>query len=247
MPTGFYGSELARIHHLGFGDIAHGAAGRLVEELRRAGHDRGTVVDLGSGSGILAREVLAAGYEVVGVDLSEEMVAIARRTAPGATFHHGSVLDFAIPRCVAVSAVGEVLNYATDPRTGSEQLERLLRRVRDALVDGGIFLLDLAGPGRHDARAERFVDGDRWAIGMRPSESDDGRTLERSISVFTDDGGEAWQRIDEHHRLRLYEPAWVEATLRTAGFGAVTIQATYGESASSSTPASGWAIFVATA
>ena len=74
----FYGPAQADIHHTAFGDLADGAATRLLAELRDAGHETGTVVDLGCGSGILARRVSDAGYDVVGIDLSAAMVATPR-------------------------------------------------------------------------------------------------------------------------------------------------------------------------
>ena len=100
MSGQFYGNDQASIHHTDFGDLARGAAKRLLGELAAAGIDSGTVVDLGAGSGILARIVSDAGYDVVGVDISREMVALARVTAPLATFHCGSLLDAELPPAV---------------------------------------------------------------------------------------------------------------------------------------------------
>src|SRR5260370_30626477 len=112
----FYGPAQAAIHHTAFGDLAETAARRLVGELHDTGHRRGTVVDLGCGSGILAGILTDAGYAVHGVDLSADMLDLARRTAPGPTFEHGSLLDVELPPTVAVTAIGEALNYATDLR-----------------------------------------------------------------------------------------------------------------------------------
>lgn len=50
----FYGRDQAWIHDVRFGDLAASAADFVVERLRGAGLDRGTVVDLGCGSCILA-------------------------------------------------------------------------------------------------------------------------------------------------------------------------------------------------
>ena len=64
----FYGEDQAAIHHREFGDLARTAADLVIDELRRGGLVSGTVVDLGCGSGILARAVSEAGYRVVGVE-----------------------------------------------------------------------------------------------------------------------------------------------------------------------------------
>jgi len=92
-----YQEDLAYIHDTGFGDFARRAAPGLLAMLRRHGIRRGRVVDLGCGSGIWAAELVAAGFEAVGVDLSAEMLEIARRRAPGAEFVHASLFDVDLP------------------------------------------------------------------------------------------------------------------------------------------------------
>ena len=56
MPVNAYREDLAYIHDVGHGGLARIAAQRLMEELRSAGFHKGTVVDLGCGSGILAHK-----------------------------------------------------------------------------------------------------------------------------------------------------------------------------------------------
>src|SRR5439155_24360251 len=111
-----YHEDLAYIHDVGFGDFARNAAPGLLELLRQRQVVRGLVVDLGCGSGIWARELCNAGYEVLGVDLSEAMLAIARKRVPDAEFRQGSLLSAKLPACAAVTAVGECFNYLFDRR-----------------------------------------------------------------------------------------------------------------------------------
>jgi SAM-dependent methyltransferase len=234
------------IHHREFGDLAQTAAELVVDQLRAVGYDTGTVVDLGCGSGILARAMLAAGYDVWGVDLSEDMVDIARREAPAAELAVGSIHDAEIPSAVAVTAIGEVLNYATDARAGLDALATLASRVHGALAPHGLFVFDVATPGRNGPSSRRIVFHDRedWSLAMQADELDD--TLDRRIVVFrrTKDG--LYRRVDEHHVCRLYEPAAVEGALHDAGF-VIEQLAGYAPSATRSTPASGWSVFVARA
>lgn len=76
------------------------------------------------------------------------MVDLARVNVPGARFVQGSVWDAELPPAVAVTAIGEVVNYTADARAGVEQLAGLIDRVRTALAPGGVFLFDIATPGR---------------------------------------------------------------------------------------------------
>ena len=123
----FYGPDQAAIHDKRFGTLARYAAADVIGAAVRAGHRCGTVVDLGCGSGILARAVGDAGYDLIGVDISADMIALAETNAPRARLAVGSLHDFPIPSgCVAVATTGEALNYATDPAPGWPQWRRWL-------------------------------------------------------------------------------------------------------------------------
>ncbi|HEY7136934.1 MAG TPA: class I SAM-dependent methyltransferase [Acidimicrobiia bacterium] len=244
----FYGPDQAAIHDERFGDLARDAARLVLDGLARAGLHDGTIVDLGCGSGILARAVGDAGYAVRGVDISPAMVDLARQRAPEADLRVGSLHDVEIPPCVAVTAIGEALNYATDARAGLDALARLAERVRGALAPGGLFAFDVAMPGRHgvDPVREVFHDHDTWALRMRAEEHADDVSLERRITIFKDTRGDGcYRRSDELHVLRLYRRDDVVRALGAAGFD-VEVRDRYA-SASPSTPPSGWAVFVASA
>jgi SAM-dependent methyltransferase len=237
----FYGPEQAAIHHARFGDLARRAAEVVLAELRAAGLHTGQIVDLGAGSGIFARIASDAGYQVVGVDVSADMIDLARTNAPAASFVVGSVHDFDLPERVgAVTALGEVLNYATDGRAGLDAVGRLAARVREALLPGGFFLFDVSTPGRGGptGRVDRFHDDDagEWALGMHAVEHNG--VLERAITTFARDG-DGYRRVDEHHVLRLYDGDAVVQVLEAAGF-TVDVRDGYGEPATFP----GWQVFM---
>jgi len=217
-----YGEDLASIHEAGFGDVARGAARTLASLLSRRTEPRGLVVDLGCGPGILAAELSRAGHEVLGIDLSPAMIAIARRRAPRARFRVGSFRDAELPSCAAVVATGEIFSYLFD---GEADLERVFRRVRRALVPGGIFLFDVAAPGRVPGRGPLKLhrEGDDWAILVTLETDARRRILTRSMTCFREADG-AWRRSTEVHRQRLFRRGEVERALRRAGFAARAIE-----------------------
>ena len=217
--TGYETTDLAHIHDAGFGFHARAASEELLRHLRRRGHDKGVVVDLGCGTGILARIVADAGYDVLGHDQSAEMLKIARRNAPQVRFRRASFVDVQLPACVAVAAVGEVLGYAFDPRAGRPALRNLFSRIHTALRPGGLFLFDVAGPGRGPARGvrTRFFEGQDWTICSETSENRAAKTLRRH-SVFFRRDGRLYRRGEELHVLNLYEPNEVEEDLAAASF-----------------------------
>ena len=181
-----YGSDLTYIHDTGHGDLARAAAQTVIEILRRGGRSSGRVVDLGCGSGILARALLDAGFDVTGFDLSEAMIATARRRAPRADLRVGSFLDADIPACVAVTAIGECFSYLFDENVAGAGLDRLFERVHRALEPRGVFLFDVAAPGRlRGASPQRYWrEGEDWAVLVEVDEDAPARRLTRSITTF---------------------------------------------------------------
>ncbi|MCV2487819.1 class I SAM-dependent methyltransferase [Geodermatophilus sp. YIM 151500] len=212
-----YQEPLARAHHEGFGSLAEAAADDVVGLLHRAGHTGGLVVDLGCGSGIGARVLGEAGYDVLGVDASPAMLEIARATAPRADFLVASLHEVDIPPCVAVTAVGESVNYAVGGLPGPRTLRALARRVAGSLAPGGVFVLDVAGPGRHGADVHQAVtDRPDWTVCLTATEDRVAGTLTRHVITFTR-GTHGWSRSDEVHHLVLFDPETVEEALTAEG------------------------------
>jgi SAM-dependent methyltransferase len=213
-----YRPDLAYIHDAGYGGVARAAAAPLLAELRRRGPARGLVIDLGCGSGILSEQVAAAGYEVLGIDVSPAMLELARGRVPNGRFVVGSLFTAELPPCVAVAAVGEALNYLFDAGNTRRALERLFRRVAAALCPGGLFVGDAAGPGRVVGRGPvlRHAQGDDWAVLVRSEEDRRRRLLTRDITSFRK-VGELYRRDREVHRQRLLPPEELATDLRAAG------------------------------
>lgn len=212
-----YRTDLAYVHDRGFGHFAAGAGRLLVAELRRRGILDGTVIDAGCGSGITAAFLAECGYRVIGVDLSEALLEIARRRVPQAMFRKASFVELEVPPCVAVCAIGEVLNYGFDDRSGPAARVDFFRRVIASLAPGGVLLFDVAGPDRAPERPTRnFFEDDDWAVLVETSV--EARVLTRRIVTFRRDGG-AYRRDAEVHRLRLVPPEEIVSELERSGFG----------------------------
>ena len=76
--TGYYQRDLAVAHHRGFGFHAAACAPGILDLLQPVQARRGLVLELGCGSGLLTRELVAAGHHVVATDASAAMLEIAR-------------------------------------------------------------------------------------------------------------------------------------------------------------------------
>lgn len=223
-----YRDDLAYIHDAGFGHFAENAARMLIETLRRSGIHGGTVVDLGCGSGILARLLHDAGYQVVGIDLSGPLIEIARNRVPEAVFRIDSFATAEIPPCVAVTAIGEVFNYTFDAANCAALRASVLGRIHAALAPGGWLVFDLAGPARAPVQSPQrnFIEGPDWAVLVEVESGPAHRLLTRRIASFRQ-VGELYRRDAETHQLQLVDPADTVALLQETGFR-VDILAGYG-------------------
>ena len=225
-----YREDLSWIHDLGFGDLARNAAELLLREFAGAGIDSGRVVDLGCGSGIFAEALSNAGFDVLGIDLSPAMIELARQRVPDAEFRCEPLLAAELPPSVAVAAIGEVFNYRFDESSSRPARQGLYGRIHGALQPGGIFLFDVAGPGRvpGDGHLHTCVDGGAWALLMRAEEDRTARRLTRCITSFRQ-AGELYRRDDECHELDLLPPDEVLDDLIGAGFATERLSAYYGD------------------
>ncbi len=172
-----------------------------------------------------ARELIDAGYRVLGIDISEAMIELSRKKVPEADFRVGSLFEVEIPPCAAVTAISEVLNYLFDAENEDLGLGRLFQRVHDALVPGGVFVFDVIGPGQVPPgdKTRGFSVGEDWAVLSEREEDVERGTMERRIVSFRK-AGEYYRRDDEVHRVRLYDPSGLSAELERAGFRVRTMR-----------------------
>ncbi len=101
----------------------------------------GRVLDAGSGTGVpIARHLVQAGFEVVGVDISETMVEVAREHVPGAIFHQMNMveLDPALGPFDGVISTYAIIHV---PR---EIHARIFRSFHSILKPEGIMLVSVA-------------------------------------------------------------------------------------------------------
>jgi len=125
--SAFYDGKLDYVSELGRG---------LVDLLDpRSGE---TILDLGCGTGDLAHEIATRGAGVIGIDLSAEMIAAARRKYPGIDFRIGDAEDFTLERPADTVFSNAALHWMRRP-------ERVIRCVRDALKPGGRFVAEFGG------------------------------------------------------------------------------------------------------
>jgi SAM-dependent methyltransferase len=109
----------------------------------------GVVADLGCGPGRVTGYLDSLGLSVLGLDLSESMLAIARRENPGLRFEQGSMLELDM----ADGSLAGVVSWYSSIHTPVDELPRLFAEFLRVLAPGGHLLLAFQvgdEPKRHD-------------------------------------------------------------------------------------------------
>jgi SAM-dependent methyltransferase len=222
----YYRRDLALVHHRGFGFHAAACAPGIVALLDPVRSRNGLVLELGCGSGLLTRELTAAGHRVIATDASPAMLDLARSHAPDAEDIRPLVLPGdVLPQADAVVSVGHVLSYLPDEHA----IDQALTAIARALRPGGLFAIDICdlayGQARHDTPPAAHVHDD-WAIITRFSLPAPARFI-RQITTFVRAGDGSWRRDDETHHNVLIDTARVPALL-AAERVQVTVSSAFG-------------------
>ena len=194
----------------------------ITAELQAHGIRDGILADLGCGTGDLTLMLTQAGYDVIGIDRSEEMLAQAVEKCRGAgeiapMFLHQSMerLDLygTIDACVCCL---DSVNYVTRPKT----LAKAFQRVHTFLMPGGLFLFDINTPEKlRGLDGQVFLDESEDAYCVWRAEfSPRRRICTYGMDVFRLEPTGLWSRGEELHEEYAYEPAELEELLRQAGF-----------------------------
>ena len=218
-----YQRDLAYIQAAEFGTLARGAAVEIVRRLHSSGTPVQRVMDVGCGAGPLTRALVDAGFDVTGVDISADLLELARANVPQARFVHASAYDAEIRDCDAIVAVGEALTYHGERDDADEIIGRFFQRVAEALPARGMLIFDVIGLGEPALAGRIWRSGDDWAVLAETTESQSKRTLVRNIEAFRR-VGDLYRRSREVHVVRLFDVAGLCDQLASLGFAVETAQ-----------------------
>ena len=212
-------------------DVGYEKRAAFVEKLFLRSHiPVHTVLDLACGTGTMTALLTERGYELIGVDGSEDMLLEAREKAQTLTgvpplFLHQSMPELDLYGTVeAAICCLDSINYLTRPR----DVQRTFNRLHDTIAPGGSLVFDvhavskmekLDGEVLLDEREDVFC---LWRTRYRKHV----RMLDYEVDLFRLRPDGAWERDFEEHHQRAYSVEELRAWLEEAGFTAIR---THGE------------------
>jgi SAM-dependent methyltransferase len=190
---------------------------RLLVSRVRAG---ARLLDLCCGTGYTARELVARGFAVTGLDISKEMLSHARRAAPRARLIQADARRFHLsPVYDAVLSTFDSLNHIMT----KEELAEVFGNVYRALLPGGLFLFDMnMEEGFLEHWADYFAIVEETEVCILRGTYDQGKGIARYDITMFHRSGKSWQRTDTSISEKYYPAKKLKRALRAAGFKKVS-------------------------
>lgn len=214
--------DFAKVYDLFMDNVKYGEwAGYLEARLKEYGISDGLVLELGCGTGTMTELFSEAGYDMIGVDNSEEMLAEAmdKREQSGHEILYllQDMQEFELYGTVrAVISVCDCMNYITE----KEELTQVFSLVNNYLDPGGIFVFDMNTVYKYEevlgntTIAENREEGSFiWENEYDPETGIN--VYELALFLPREDG--LYEKSEEYHYQRAYTREEITEMLRCAG------------------------------
>ena len=211
----------------------------LIKKLSTYAQEKGKTLegglDVGCGGGYFTRSLQRAGYAMVGMDASPEMLDKAQRTAMQEGVRGEYILGDVARNKIArkysfVTSVNDCFNYVEQ-----DKILKAFKNVFGCLKKGGVFLFDVSSPKKYAEKFRSAVNvDDRDDVTYLSFASTDGKTATLEVTLFAKTPTGEYHRYDESHVQYVHTEAELLTALHEAGFTSVTVEGHLGEDKSQS-------------
>ena len=194
--------------------------------LQEYGIKDGLVLDLGCGTGSLTELLTEKGYDMIGVDNSEDMLqtAMEKREESGRDILYlmQDMREFELYGTVrAVVSICDCMNYILD----YEDMVQVFRLVNNYLDPKGIFIFDFNSVYKYESvLGDSTIAEDREDCSFIWDNYYDGETgiNEYCLSLFIRQEEDLYRKYTENHYQRAYSLEQVKAAIEAAGMEFIT-------------------------
>ncbi|MCF0133136.1 MAG: class I SAM-dependent methyltransferase [Blautia sp.] len=239
-------SDFARVYDLFMDNVDYEGWAQYIRSIFEEYkiHD-GLVLDLGCGTGTMTELLSGAGYDMIGVDNSREMLAIAMEKQTAAREKASALLvdsekhvheilylcqemqEFELYGTVAaVVSVCDCINYVTE----KEDLQEVFRLVNNYLDPGGIFLFDINTEYKYSELLGCSTIAENREEGSFIWENDydpDTKINIYELTLFLPREDGLYEKTEELHYQRAYSQSEIEQMIKTAGMELLAVYDAY--------------------
>ena len=198
----------------------------LSELLREQGVMSGILVELGCGTGTMTSMLAHDGYDMIGIDLSEEMLDVARSKCPDEVLllkQDMRKLDL-YGSAAAFVCVCDGMNYILT----EDDLVNVFKGVYTFLDEGGVFIFDMKTEHfyRDELGQRTIAENLEDASFIWENEYDEQTKINSyllTVYQVADDENDLFERSDELHRQRAYSVAEVKSLAEKAGLRYINV------------------------
>jgi predicted TPR repeat methyltransferase len=197
----------------------------IIEQLiRKYKPDTRKILDYGCGTGNHAKALALKGYEITGIDKSENTLALAKQKLKDRSevrLYHTDEKNAVEPGSMDVCiTLFDVLSYMTT----NEEITVFLDYIKNILADKGLLIFDFwYGPGvvhlRPEKRWKEYAAGDRKVLRLTdPSHDDVNCIVSVSHEVIVSKKDRITDRITDTHVMRYFFRNEIFLFLKFCGF-----------------------------
>ncbi len=182
------------------------------------------ILDLGCGTGSMTLELCRRGYDMIGVDISPEMLTLARQSGEDEGLSQRllwlcqDMREFELYGTVeATVSCLDCLNHLTS----AKDLEKCLSLVHNYLVPNGIFIFDVNSKYKFEniyADNSFVLEDDGVMCVWQNFYNEKTHLCDFYISLFEEDEDGRYIRADEYQQERMYPQKTLKSLLAKTGF-----------------------------
>ncbi|WP_195940162.1 class I SAM-dependent methyltransferase [Romboutsia sp. 1001713B170131_170501_G6] len=195
----------------------------IEEIIEKEGTKVQNILELACGTGNLTIPLTKKNYDIAGIDISEEMLGVAREKAEKEGVElvllqqDIAELDFDITNLDCVLCACDGFNYITY----DEDLENVFKKTYELLKENGLFIFDISSFYKLSSVLGNNMYGENRedvAYMWQNYFDDEENLVEMELAFFVKDEDGRFERFEEVHQQRAYTEEEILDMLQSVGF-----------------------------
>ena len=180
------------------------------------------MLELACGTGSVTSLLANKGYDMIGADLSEDMLNVAREKCPESVLLlNQDMTEFELYGTVdVILCLLDSVNYVTD----KDKLQKMFSLAHNYLEYGGLFIFDInsAYKLKNIIGENTFIRETEDIYSVWENEQN-GEFVKFCLNFFVKNEDDTYERFYEEHQERIYETSDIISMLEKAGFSDVKV------------------------